>query len=188
MGWRSWVHCASACPGSCSCVHTIARARESSRELRLLQKRSADAASVDRYASLRRFFDSKVVGRLFDIWDRHQHWLAGWLVDDPPTLWKDLFVAHAFASDAKLCIELAITRAGVKLRAYESIPLPVSVDTVATLITSPGGDLRSNSCTSNGLLCTKQCDVTADLRHAVLTGVGVSLLWKTRVRLSPPFY
>ena len=102
-------------------------------------------------------------------------------------------VLNEFASDDKLCIELACTRTGVTLRAYESIPPPevdscdVSIDTVASLITSHGGDLRSNSSTSNGLRCTKQCDVTADLRDAMLTGVGVALMWTTRV-LSPAFY
>ena len=107
--------------------------------------------------------------------------------------WRKSLVVNEFARDAKLCIEVAITRSGVRLLAYESIPPPevdpcdMSIHTVATLITSPGGDLESNSSTSNGLQCTKECDVTADLRDAMLTGVGLTVMWTTRVVFRQPF-
>ena len=150
---------------------------------------------MDLDACLRRFFfDSKEVAAFLDFWDRNAQSSPRWPMGEAPR-WPMGDVLNEFASDDKLCIEIACARTGVTLRAYESIPPAevdscdiISIDTVATLITSHGGDLRSNSSTSNGLRCTKQCDVTADLRHAVLTGVGVSLMWKTRVRLSPPFY
>ena len=142
------------------------------------------------------FFDSKEVARFLDIWDGYAQTIRipRWPMVEAPPYWSEprLFVVNGFASDAKLCIEVAITRTGVRLRAYESIPpleadpSDMSIHTVATLITSPGGDLESNSSTSNGLQCTQECDVTVDLRQAVLRGVGVSLVRKTRV-LSPAF-
>ena len=139
------------------------------------------------------FFDTNQVAAFFDFWDRNAQSTPRWPMGEAPPYWSDLFVVIEFPSDGKLCIELAITRTGVMLRAYESIPPPevdscdTSIDTVATLITSPGGDLESNSSTSNGLQCTKECDVTADLRDAMLTGVGLTVMWTTRVEFRQPF-
>ena len=131
------------------------------------------------------FFDSEDVARLFDIWECFS-------TRSLPSDWRRSWVVTELARESRLCIELAITMTGVKLRAYHEPNglhnfIEMSIHTDATLITSPGGDLASHRTTFNGLVHLRQLNVTADLRDAMLTGVGLTVMWTTRVEFRQPF-